>query len=193
VAAVKHPNSTDICDQRQHRIGSAEMTNADLLADAFGRIRESVHQVVDRLSTGDLTYRIADDANSIAWLIWHLTRIQDDHIAEVAGSEQVWLAAGWASRFGLALADADTGYGHRPDQVARVVCDSQLLDGYHAAVYEATLRFVANVSDADLDRIVDERWNPPVTLGVRLVSVIQDDLEHVGQAAYVRGIIERRR
>jgi hypothetical protein len=44
------------------------------------------------------------------------------------------------------------------------------------------------VTPADLDRVVDKRWDPPVTLGVRLVSVVDDDAQHVGQAAYVRGL-----
>ena len=48
-----------------------------------------------------------------------------------------------------------------------------------------------NVTDADLDRVVDERWDPPVTLAVRLVSVLADGLEHAGQAAYIRGVAER--
>ena len=67
---------------------------------------------------------------------------------------------------------------------------AQALIDYHQAVAERTRTFLAGLRPADLDRVVDEAWDPPVTLGVRLVSVIGDDLEHVGQAAYVRGLIE---
>ena len=166
------------------------MTSAELLGDAFGRVREIVRDVVDGLSPEQLAGRMTADANSIAWLVWHLTRIQDDHVAGAAGTEQVWTSSGWSERFALALPASDTGYGHSPEQVAAVRGDAALLRGYHEAVCEVTLQFVAGLRDADLDRIVDERWEPPVTLGVRLVSVIADDLQHAGQAAYARGALE---
>jgi len=168
------------------------MESADLLVDAFERIRDTVHRAVDGLTSEDLGFRPEGTGNSIAWLVWHLTRVQDDHMADVAGTEQVWTSSGWADRFALPLGASDTGYGHGSHQVAAVTVDAELLGGYHDEVHQATLRFVRTVSDVDLDRIVDERWDPPVSLGVRLVSVIDDDLEHGGQAAYVRGMLERR-
>jgi uncharacterized damage-inducible protein DinB len=169
------------------------MTTAELLADAVGRIREIVHRAVAGLTDDQLSFRAGPDANSIAWLVWHLTRIQDDHVAEVAGTEQVWTSQGWAERFGLPFDPRDTGYGHRADEVAAVRVESgELLVGYYDAVHEQTIRYVERLGDADLDRIIDRSWDPPVTLGVRLVSVIADDLQHAGQAAYVRGILQRR-
>jgi uncharacterized damage-inducible protein DinB len=167
------------------------MTTAELLADALGRIREVVHNAADGLSAEQLAFRPQPDANSIAWLIWHLTRVQDDHIADVAGTEQVWMSGGWSARFGLPFDDAETGWGHSSDAVSTVrVRAADMLTGYHDAAFHACLAFVRTVTDADLDRIVDERWDPPVTLGVRLVSVLSDGLQHAGQAAYLRGLIE---
>jgi len=168
------------------------MRSADLLTDAFERIRAEVAHVIEGLSTEQLVFRIDSDANSIAWLLWHLLRVQDDHVAAVAGTDQVWTSSSWADRFGLPLDVTDTGYNHTPQQVGAVTCDAELLRGYSESVHDATIRFVASVTDNELDRIVDERWDPPVTLGVRLVSVVADDLQHVGQAALVRGIVERK-
>jgi hypothetical protein len=169
------------------------MTSSDLLADAFGRIRDAVYEVVDGLNPVQLEFRPDPQANSIAWLVWHLTRVQDDHIAGVAQTSQLWTADGWAARFGLPFDVTETGYGQQADAVAAVrVASGDLLTGYYDAVYTDTIRHVQRVSDADLGRIVDERWDPPVTLGVRLVSVISDGLQHAGQAAYLRGLVERR-
>lgn len=168
------------------------MTSAELLLDAFGRVRDAVHGAVRGLAPEQLAFRVDDDTNSIAWLVWHLTRIQDDHVADVAGAEQVWTSMGWMERFALPFEAWATGYGHSRDEVAAVNADSDLLLGYYDAVHTQTIRFVERISDADLDRIVDESWDPPVTLGVRLVSVVDDDLEHAGQAAFVRGIVLRR-
>jgi hypothetical protein len=168
------------------------VNTAELLQDTFGRVREAVHGVVDGLSVAQLGTRLEGTSNSIAWLVWHLTRVQDDHVSEVAGTEQLWTSAGWRERFALPLEPGDTGYSHSSEQVEVVTADGPTLLGYYDAVHDATLRFVRGLSDADLDRIVDERWDPPVTLGVRLVSVADDDLEHAGQAAFVRGVLERR-
>ena len=163
----------------------------DLLAEAYGRIQERVHSVLDGLDAGQLAARPGGDSNSIAWLVWHLTRIQDDHIADVAGTEQYWLT-GWAERFDLPLPRKDHGYGHTSEQVAAVRVDStDLLRGYYDDVHAGTLKYLAGLSEEDLDRIVDTRWDPPVSLGVRLVSVLDDCLEHIGQAAYVKGMLSR--
>ncbi len=168
------------------------MNSAGVLADAFGRIQEAVHGAVQGLSADELNARVDDDANSIAWLVWHLTRIQDDHVADAGDLDQVW-HSGWSDRFELPFARESTGFGHSSEQVAAVrVASSELLLGYHDAVAEQTLRFVEGLGDSALDRVVDEAWYPPVTLGVRLVSVIADDLQHVGQAAFVKGQLKRR-
>jgi len=168
------------------------MTSADLLVDAFGRIRETVHDIVTGLTPDQLAFRVDGDANSIAWLVWHLTRIQDDHIAGVAETEQIWMSGGWVERFGLPFHPQAHGYGHSSADVAAVRVSAELLSRYYDEVHERAMRFATGVADADLPRVVDDYWDPPVTLGVRLVSVISDDLQHAGQAAFRRGVIERR-
>ncbi|AOP48227.1 DUF664 domain-containing protein [Streptomyces lydicus] len=166
--------------------------STDLLVDAFGRIREAVEEAVDGLGPDEIASRPAEETNSVGWLVWHLTRIQDDHVAGVAGTEQVWTADGWYERFGLPFAADDTGYGHSPEDVAAVRdLSAELLTDYHEAVHDATVQYLAGVEDKDFKRVVDRAWSPPVTLGVRLVSVISDDLQHAGQAAYVRGLLGR--
>jgi uncharacterized damage-inducible protein DinB len=167
------------------------MTSAQLLTDGFGRVQGVVQRAAGGLTAKQLAHRPADGANSIAWLVWHLTRIQDDHVADVAGTPQVWTEDGWADRFGLPLDASDTGYGHTGDQVAAVRVESaDLLTGYHDAVHDRTVKYVSALTDGDLERIVDRAWDPPVTLAVRLISVISDDLQHAGQASYVRGLLE---
>ncbi|MFB7837557.1 MULTISPECIES: mycothiol transferase [unclassified Streptomyces] len=166
--------------------------SAGLLVDSFGRVREAVHEAVEGLTEDELAARVDPDANSIAWLVWHLTRIEDDHLAGAFGTDQLWDADGWRDRFGLPFGKGATGYGQTSAQVGKVRAPADLLLGYHDAVHARTLDLVRSVTNADLDRVVDAAWDPPVTLGVRLVSVIADALQHAGQAAYVRGVVERR-
>ncbi len=168
------------------------MDSADVLVDAFERIRDTVHPAVNGLSPAELAYRPDEESNSIAWLVWHLTRIQDDHVAALRGVEQVWTAGGWFERFSLPLDPSDTGYGHDAAAVAAVTGDAASLLGYFEEVHQATVAYLPSLTDADLDRVVDRSWSPPVTAGIRLVSVIADDLQHAGQAAYIRGMLADR-
>ena len=168
------------------------MNTRDVLIDAFDRIKQDVGRTVDGLDAAALAHRPDPDANSIGWLVWHLTRVQDDHIAEIAGRDQAWIADGWAERFGMTPDPHDTGYGHTSDQVGLVrPASADLLESYHRSVYERTVEYLDTIDASELDRIIDYRWDPPVTVGVRLVSVIDDDMQHAGQAAYVRGLVER--
>jgi hypothetical protein len=166
-------------------------STADLLLDGYGRIAEECRAVLDGLPPTLLTYRIDPSANTIAWLIWHLSRIEDDHLAGAFGTEQVWIADGWATRFALPFGADVVGYGQTPADVALVQPAAEALLGYFEAVHARSVELLAGVDDEDLDRVVDTSWDPPVTLGVRLISVLSDGLQHVGQAAYVRGVAER--
>jgi uncharacterized damage-inducible protein DinB len=166
------------------------MDIAALLDELFGRIAEHVHEAVDDLDAATLVTTPSPGANSIAWLVWHLTRVQDHHVSELLGEPQVWVTGPWAPRFQLAPDPDNTGYGHTPDEVGDVRPDgADALVGYYEAVAARTSAYLATLGPDDLDRIVDERWDPPVTLGVRLVSIADDDIQHGGQAAYVRGLL----
>lgn len=164
-------------------------TSADLLLDSLDRVRETVVATLDGLGTEELATRVGPGANSIAWLVWHLTRVMDDHVADAAGAEQRWSADGWADRLALPFEIEATGYGQTSDEVASVRVAGDLLVAYHEAVQRHVGDYVRGLTDADLDRVVDARWDPPVTLGVRLVSVVNDATQHAGQAAFVRGLL----
>lgn len=166
------------------------MNVSEVLIEAFDRLPDLVRSAVDGLSPEDLRWAPAPGANSVGWLVWHLTRVQDDHIADILGQDQVWVQDGWAGRFGLDADPANTGYGHAAAQVATVRPESaEVLVRYYDAVAARTREFLRGITAEDLNRVVDEGWDPPVTLGVRLVSVLNDDDQHVGQAAFVRGLL----
>jgi hypothetical protein len=167
------------------------MDAAELLADSLGRVRDGVVDVVSGLDPDQLAWRPDGASNSIAWLVWHLTRVEDDHVADVAGTEQVWVSGGWYDRSGLPFAPHVHGYGQSSDAVGQVRLGADLLAGYHEATAAAAIGYVGSLAPADLDRVVDTRWDPPVTLGVRLVSVVNEVNQHLGQAAYLRGLVDR--
>ncbi len=167
-----------------------------LLVDAFGRIREQYSDLARTLAAPDApegaaSWRPDPDANSIEWLLWHLARVQDDHLAGLSGAGQVW-AEGWSERFALPLPQSDIGYGHTSEQVGQVHAAPQLLDRYHGEVHAATLRYLGTLTDGELERVVDRAWDPPVTAAVRLISVVGDCTAHLGQAQYVLGMARRR-
>ncbi|HME79679.1 MAG TPA: mycothiol transferase [Mycobacterium sp.] len=168
---------------------SPDAAARELLRDAFTRLIEHVDELTDGLTDERANYRPSPEANSIAWLIWHSARVQDIQLAPIAGIEQVWIQDGWVDRFGLDLPRNDTGYGHGPGQVTKVTASIDLLAGYYHAVHKVTLEFVADVTAEDLARVVDRNWDPPVTASARLVSIIDDCAQHLGQAAYLLGIV----
>jgi hypothetical protein len=166
------------------------MDHAELLVELYGRIPPLVSDAVEGLDADQLLWRPTPDANSIGWLTWHLLRVQDHHLSQVFQQDQLWTTGDCASGFGLAPDPSNTGYGHLPEDVASVrPAGPDAVLAYCDAVTSRTQGFLAALRPEDLDRIVDRRWNPPVTMGVRLVSVADDDLQHVGQAAYVRGLL----
>jgi hypothetical protein len=160
----------------------------ELLRDSFTRLIEHVDAIADELSDEVALYRPAPTANTIAWLLWHSARVQDAQLCDIAGVEEVWTRDGWVDRFGLDLPRDAHGYGHTPEEVGRVRASADLLAGYYHAVHKVTLEYIASVTAEELNRVVDTNWNPPVTASVRLVSIVDDSAQHLGQAAYVRGI-----
>jgi hypothetical protein len=163
---------------------------APLLLDLYGRIPPLARSAVDGLDASTLTRAPAPEANTIAWLIWHLARVEDAHVSELLEADQLWVGGNWAGRFGLDPDPSNTGYGHTPEEVAAVRPDGpEALLGYLDATHELTVGFLGGLGPDDLDRIVDRNWDPPVTMGVRLVSIADDCLQHIGQAAYVRGLL----
>jgi uncharacterized damage-inducible protein DinB len=165
----------------------------EVLIESFARISEHVHGVLAEIDDEWLTRTPVDGVNPIGWLIWHIARGQDLQIAMLVDSEQEWVNGDWAPRFGLEPDPWNMGYGHTPEQVASVQPESvQVLLDYYDAVWARTKAVLEDVTTADLDRVVDENWEPPVTMGVRLVSIVDDCIQHAGQAAYVKGLLERR-
>ncbi|MGC5167823.1 mycothiol transferase [Luteimicrobium sp. DT211] len=167
------------------------MRSTDILTDAFNRVGEGVARLLDGLDDDALVWRPDPRANTVAWLVWHIGRGIDAQVAEVAATDEVWTSGGWADRFALPFDDGATGYGQSADDVGRVRASAELLRGYVDATQAAALAYLATLTDDALDRVVDERWDPPVTLGVRLVSVVGDATQHLGQASYVKGLRQR--
>jgi hypothetical protein len=165
----------------------------ELLIDLFDRISEHVHEAVDGLDVEALTTPPEPGTNPIGWLIWHLARVQDHHVAGLLNEPQLWTTGRWARRFGVAADAGNTGYGHSWSDVISIKPESaDALVEYYEAVAARTRQLLDRISASDLDRIVDERWDPPVTMGVRLISIADDDIQHAGQAAYVRGLLRDR-
>ncbi|MEO7371278.1 MAG: DUF664 domain-containing protein [Ilumatobacteraceae bacterium] len=163
----------------------------ELLIELFGRITEHVHDAVEGLDPEVLVTPPAEGANPIGWLVWHLTRVQDDHIADILGEDQLWVSGDWAGRFGVAGDPHNTGYGHSWSDVQTIRPESaNALIEYYEAVAARTTELLQRTTADDLDRIIDRNWDPPVTLGARLVSIADDDIQHAGQAAYARGLLD---
>jgi len=168
------------------------MSASEILVEAFERLRDAMYPAVNGLSIEELTFRPDGESNSIAWLAWHLSRLQDAAVARLSGADPVWTSRGWYERFALGLDPDDTGTGHGPDSVAIVVADARSLLDYFEDVHERTLEWIRSLDESELSRVLRADHDAPVTVASRLLLVLIDDLQHVGQAAYLRGYVQRR-
>lgn len=165
----------------------------ELLHDGFGRVVEGVPKVVEGLSVEQLLWRPDADANHVAWLLWHLSRQQDDQVAQLAGRGSAYTEGGWVDRFDLPYAPRAHGWGQTSAEVGAFrLSDPTLLVGYQSAVHERTLDYIDTLALDDWARVIDQRWDPPVTVAVRVISVLDDSTKHLGQAEYVKGLATRR-
>jgi uncharacterized damage-inducible protein DinB len=164
----------------------------EFIAEAYGRISPLVHRAASGLDADQLAFQVEPGANTIAWLVWHLSRIQDQHISEIAGLAEVWSDRKWVQITGIDRDPVTRGQGDGPAEVAALrPPNADGLLTYHDTVTERTGQLLATLTAEELDRIVDESYNPPVTAGVRLASVLSDNLQHAGQALYLRGVLDR--
>ena len=167
------------------------MESNAIVIDALGRIQNTIRRVLDGMTPDQLYYRPAENSNSTAWVIWHLTRVQDHHISDMGGLEQLWTSEGWHARFGMEADGKNTGTGHTPGDVAKIRPDAETLQSYYDAVYERTKTVLSSLTSEDMDRELDEpQYNPLPTIGVRCASIISDNTQHVGQAAYIKGLAQ---
>jgi hypothetical protein len=175
------------------RTKEANMEWSDILIDSYNRVPEYLGSILGGLTPDDLKWQPGPDANSIGWLTWHLTRQHDAQLADLMGDEQLWVRDGWAKKFKRPVDGSDTGFGDTPEQVAAFdPPDNATILGYQKAVTEKTFRYIRSLSSTDLDRELGGPWTPTPTVGVRLVSILQDAVVHAGQAAYVRGLLQGR-
>lgn len=163
------------------------MSSSDVFTRAFEAIQRRFVLTVEDATPEQLSYQPHPEANSLAWLAWHLTRWQDTQVSRFAGLDQAWVS-GWAAKFDHPSDASDTGLGHTSTQVSEFRADARLLLGYHQAVYERTLEYLQRVTEADLDQEVQEPRGVDTIRG-RLVGVLSDNFQHVGQMAYLRGLL----
>lgn len=164
------------------------MNGIDILIDLARRPQAAADELRGKL-TPELLNAHPHHDNSIAWLLWHAGREIDEQLSHQSGNVSVWIDGGFADRFGLEVGSHEHGYGHTPEQARAIhVTDPDLLIDYLSACIEAQVDYLATLGEADLARVIDERWDPPVTLGTRMVSITDDAAVHVGQAAYIAGM-----
>ncbi|MEQ4208883.1 DinB family protein [Actinopolymorpha sp. B9G3] len=166
-----------------------------LVRDLVHRTEREVLAVLDGLDASWLDIAAEPGTNSIGWLVWHLTRSYDRNVSELQNQQQLWQSEGWHARFGRAPDANDTGYRHSALQAAAFRSPGpNVLAGYHVAVVEMIDAYLDRAPDDDPDRLVT---SPTLTntasVHLRLIGVLVEALQHVGQAALLRGMLERQR
>jgi hypothetical protein len=169
----------------------ATMNWHTMIVDMFDKVSMVVGQTLEGLSPEDVNEQPKSDCNSIGWLVWHLLRVQDLTVSTLSGEEQVWITGGWHAKFDRPSDPRDFGLGHTPEDLAAFKTpDIETLLGYEKAVVDRTKRYLNNLPESELDRKLDHPVFP--TVGAHIMSAITDNLQHAGQAGYVRGLLKGR-
>lgn len=174
------------------------MDAIDVFNDLVTRPLHALDSFWEDLDPSRVNFRPAGHPNSIAWLLWHTARETDAQIAPLAGVQECWVEQGYVEHFGFTninLGIADIGLGQTADEARAIFVPETpegkaLLYDYLNTVYQRTADWVTTLTPKDLDRVIDTSWDPPVTLGTRLISVLDDAIQHLGQAAYIAGTVE---
>ena len=163
------------------------MDARDILTDAASRPLAAIRAVAELITPGNLNAHPGGHDNSIAWLLWHMGREIDVQVAHLAGAEELWTARGYAEQLGIT--EEGIGYGHTPAQARAVTARDPLpLLDYLTAATEALQEYLASLDPSALGEVIDSDWDPPVTRGTRLVSIIDDAAQHAGQVGYALSI-----
>ena len=170
------------------------MTIAEILIDALSRSRERFDRAFDGVTLEQANTRptpdLAPRIDSLTWLAWHTAREIDLQISLMAGQEFVWFTGGHRERFALPLPDDTQDWRHTPEEAAQVVVgDLSVLTAYLDDAYAMAYGYMRSLAPERLDDIIDSSWDPPVTRGARLVSIIDDAAQHSGQAVYTRRLL----
>jgi hypothetical protein len=161
-------------------------SGAIVFVDALGRVHETMHRMLGDITEDEL---VREPHPSIGWLAWRLTRVTDSIPSGMANREQLWVADGWAERFGMKPEPYDFGrsHSHTRQQVKDLKCSSELLLDYHDAVYERTKAYFASLTDEELARELNEpQYTPLPTVSVRLVSWLENAMHNAGQIVYLK-------
>ena len=167
------------------------MTEADVDLNHFiVALCEAPYRWIKR-ATEDLTeeqlyHQPTPDTNSIAWLIWHLSRWRDKISAAAAGEPEVWISQGWAGKFGME--DGRTGLGDTIEQVARFKVDTNMLTDYAEAAHKAIVERVSGFTTEQFNQEIEYTPGSPRPAWRALISVVEDSAEHTGQINYLRGM-----
>ena len=162
------------------------MIATDILIDGFTRVYDSLHRMLPDLSEAELAQ---EPHPSMGWLAWRLSRVIDNNASRLAGKEQLWVAAGWGERFGMTPSSYDFGRSaaHSREQVHTFRASAELLLAYHEAVYARMKTYLSALSPEELARQIDiERYQPPPTVAVRLISVLENAMNNQGQISYLK-------
>ncbi|MFC1920962.1 DinB family protein [Chloroflexota bacterium] len=168
------------------------MNQKELLIAGFERISGTLERTLEALTVEDLNFQSKPDSNSMGWLAWHLTRWQDFQTSSSLKKEQLWIEQGWNKKFSQPADANDTGMGHKEEDLAKYKSpDAATLIAYNKAVLERLKEYVSTLSDSDLDKVVEGTpIKPPPTVGLMVIGLWSDGMQHMGQIGYVRGLLQ---
>jgi hypothetical protein len=162
----------------------------EMLAVGYSGILRTLDYTLKGLTKEDINWQPKPDCNSIGWMVWHPIRFQDMQISEFMGEEQLWIKDGWYKKWGRKADPKESGGGMTPEDLTKFKSPgAATVLAYAKAVVERSQKYFPTLKKADLDKILKGGPHKPYpTVGMMLMIILSDSLQHAGQAGYVRGL-----
>ena len=166
------------------------MKGAKILSDMLEMSDSLVRRALEGLTDADLIKRPSDQDNTIGWLMWHKTRVEDIAFADASGEEQFWISDKWHEKFGMEPNPGQMGFrGFARTSDEPRVQERKTFSATPTPFGRARLRCWRASRPRTSTRKSPPRWARPSKSGTTSGRVAADNIQHGGQICYLRGFI----
>lgn len=163
------------------------MEAKEVIIKSLGQSRRFLLNALDELTQEEVAWSPNPECNSIAFILWHIARLEDVFINSVIqGERELYEKEGWREKLGTPTGDTGTRY---TEEMLRVwpVPEMEVLQGYADSVREKTLVFLESIPPEKLSEVPRPDRSPD-TMGALLGGLSTEIAMHVGQICYLRGV-----
>ncbi|MFC1994682.1 DinB family protein [Chloroflexota bacterium] len=164
------------------------MDTKELILASLEQSKGYLSKALDGLTQEEAAWSPRAECNSIAFISWHIARVEDFFVNRaLQRKDELYESEGWQEKLGTP--PKEVGYQYTVGQLcAWPVPQLEVLRAYADSVREKTLAFLKHLAPARLSEVPRPDRSPD-SIGVTLGRISTEIALHVGQIAYLRGML----